>query len=91
VCRRQGLEQRRRCGWKGGLSPVRGLVWARGAVTADACPKSIITAEMLRWIDEYYVWKLSGRTDLRRYPARMAEAFLVLEQELRAEQNNGRE
>ena len=48
------------------------------------------TSEMLRWIDEFYVWKMNGRSDLRKYPARMAEAFLVLEQELRAEQNDGR-
>jgi hypothetical protein len=65
-------------------------VWARGAVTTTVCPRIAITAEMLRWIDEFYVWKMNGRSDLRSYPARMAEAFLVLEQELRAEQNDGR-
>ena len=81
-CRRQGLEARRRCGWLGATNDRPVIVWARGAVTATTCPKSLTTAEMLRWIEEFFTWRASGRGDLRRYPARTAEAILALEQEM---------
>jgi hypothetical protein len=67
------------------------IVWARGAVTATSCPKSLTTAEMLRWIEEFFTWRASGRGDLRRYPARTAEAILALEQEMHSLAANERE
>jgi hypothetical protein len=37
---------------------------------------------MLRWIEEFFTWRMSGRGDLRKYPARTADAFFTLEQEI---------
>jgi hypothetical protein len=106
VCRRGGLESARRCGFArfGGaeephepkltLKPKpqhRRIVWARGHAAATECPKSYISAESIRWIEEFSVWKAGGITDLKKLPARTAEAFFVLEQEWGAEIRNGRE
>ncbi|HZT38180.1 MAG TPA: hypothetical protein VFA28_09785 [Bryobacteraceae bacterium] len=64
-------------------------MWARGAVTATSCPKSLTTAEMLRWIEEFFTWRMSGKGDLRQYPARTADAFFTLEQEMRRLEGDG--
>ena len=91
-CRKQGLERGRNCPW---LTPGVGvrprIVWARGEVTARICPQGSIRAESLRWLEEFTVWKAGGCPRLTHLPARTAEAFLVLEQQLRAEQNDARQ
>jgi hypothetical protein len=66
-------------------------VWARGRVVAMQCPKSLITAESLSWIEEYNAWKLTGGRDYRRMSARQAEAFSLLECEVTAERGPVRE
>jgi hypothetical protein len=45
----------------------------------------------MRFLEEFSAWKAGGGGNLLRLPARTAEAFFVLEQELRAEQNHGRQ
>jgi hypothetical protein len=91
-CRRQGLERQRNCPW---LPPVTDgkprIVWARRDVIARSCPKGSIRAESLRWLEEFGVWKAGAGRGLERLPARTADAFFVLEQELRAEQNHARQ
>ena len=85
ACRKQGLENKRRCGWKpqtGDGAPR--VVWARHRVSTDRCPVSSVSPESLAWIERFYVWKLCGG-DLMEMPARQADAFLILEQEQRAE------
>jgi len=60
-------------------------------VATDICPKSLITAERLGWIEEFLVWKrlrLDLRSNLR---ARQAEAFLILEEQLALEEHGGSE
>lgn len=49
------------------------------------CPKSLITAESLEFLERYYAWKISGKPDLAKMNARQAEAFLILENEWRKE------
>jgi len=39
-------------------------------------------------LEEYQVWKLFGRTDYKRLPARSVEAMFILENELRMEQTD---
>jgi hypothetical protein len=64
------------------------IVWARRNVSVQSCPKSFITAESLGMVDEFNLWKVS-QGDLSAKPARVAEAILLLESELRAEINSG--
>jgi hypothetical protein len=69
-------------------TPVH-VVWARGDVFTDECPKSSITAQSLTWVEEYFMWKrlcLDLRLDLN---IRTAEAFLVLEEQLALEKQGG--
>ena len=77
---------RRRCGF---LAPEkRGpkkLVWARGRVAAEECPKSLVTPESVELLEKFFAWKLGGGGRLEDRPAKEADAFLVLEGEWRAE------
>lgn len=90
-CRKDGLERRRACP----LVQIEGrdagrIVWARREAVAYRCPKALIRPESLRWLEEFSAWKAGGQVNLLRLPARTAEAFFVLEQELRAELNHAR-
>jgi hypothetical protein len=83
VCRAQGLEERRRCGWNGRLrGRSERVVWADGDYYTTECPKSWITAESIALIEEYHVWKQLRCGDLRTLSARQAEAFLLIENEV---------
>ncbi|MBZ5590642.1 MAG: hypothetical protein LAP39_00285 [Acidobacteriia bacterium] len=67
------------------------VVWARGPVAADECPTSLITAQSIGWVEEYFTWRrlrLALPFDLN---ARQAEAFLILEGQLELEKQNGAE
>jgi hypothetical protein len=89
VCRRSGLEKRRRCGWlpeAGAGGPA--LIWARSRVSVKSCPTSYITPESTSLLEEFHAWKLIGAADVYRLPARVVEAIFVLENELRSEQND---
>ena len=66
-------------------------MWARRAVIAHSCPKGLILGESLRWLEEFNAWKAGAGINLLGLPARTAEAFVVIEQELRAEQNYARQ
>lgn len=86
-CRRQGLEARRRCGFL--PDEARGtarVVWARGRVATEECPTSWVTPASVEFVEKFFAWKAMGARELT---AREAEAFIVLEQELRAELANG--
>ena len=84
-CRKNGLEQARRCGWlTRDVRPAR-VVWARRSVAVDSCPISYVSAESSAWIQEFQVWKLFGGVDIYALPARTVEAFCILENESRAE------
>jgi hypothetical protein len=88
-CRRQGLEIRRRCGFlpeaQRGASRA---VWVRGRAIAEECPKSLVTAASVEFLEKFFAWKFSGRYG-EELTAREADAFLILEKEWRAEQING--
>jgi hypothetical protein len=87
ACRKQGLEKRRRCGFlpQEQRGPKR-IVWARGRAAAEECPKSLVTAASIELVERYFaskVWRWSDPT------ARDADAFMLLEEELRAEVASG--
>jgi hypothetical protein len=86
ICRKSGLEIKRRCGW----IPVeaRGaarLVWARRGVALDECPKPYITAESQSFLEDFFVRRRLRAPDSEELSARQVEAFLILEKELAAE------
>jgi len=63
------------------------LVWCRGRVHADRCPKSLITAESLVLLEEFWAWKRVGGGSYLALAARSFEAFVLLDGELVKEQN----
>ena len=91
-CRRQGLERKRRCGFLS--SPEQGperLVWMRGNVTAQECPKSLVTPESVERVERFFAFKHFGAGPVGDVGARDADAFLILEQEWKTEQANGQQ
>jgi hypothetical protein len=90
-CRRQGLEQRRRCGFlpedkRGPRRPV----WVRNRKVAEECPKSLIAAESVELLERFFVWKFSSGRGLDELTAREADAFVLLDGEYRMEEASGR-
>ncbi len=53
------------------------------------CPRSFIRPESLTLLEEHHVWRMGGSGDLREYPAKIVEAFTVLESERLREKNDG--
>ena len=88
ACRKSGLEKTRRCGWLPLDSAPERLVWARNAVAVTSCPKSYVTPASLSWIEQFQLWKLFGSADINVMPAKVVEAFCILENELRGEIRN---
>jgi len=62
-------------------------VWARGTASTEECPKSLMTAESIELLERFFAACSWGSRDPT---AREADAFLALEQELRAEGLNGK-
>ena len=54
-------------------------------MATDVCPKSLITAQSIGWIEEFLVWKRLGLTLSVDANVRQVEAFLILEEQLLAE------
>lgn len=79
----------RRCGWlaEGRAAPVR-VVWARGPVMTEACPRTEITAGSQAWLEMFAVWKRLGGGDLWTLAAKDAEAMAVLEEEWEKERQD---
>lgn len=86
-CRRNGLERRRRCGWlaQQERGPAR-LVWAHGTVGLTECPASFITPESMSLVEEFAARKRLGAAGFGTPEARAADAFLLLEEEMRADE-----
>ena len=77
---------RRRCGFL--AVEKRGpkkLVWARGRVSSEECPKSLVTPGSVELLEKFLGWKFAGGGSLNEVPAKEADAFLILEGEWRAE------
>ena len=92
MCRRSGLEKRRRCGWLGAQAEALGPpVWVRKGVAIESCPKYFITAESEAWLEEFLVWRRLGGRDARELSARQVEAFAILEREHAAEMKDGQQ
>lgn len=92
ACRKSGLEFKRRCGWvpKALVTPAH-IVWSRRQVASDICPTSLITAQSMGWMEEFFVWKRLRLSFPPELSARQAEAFLILEEQLSLEEHGGTE
>jgi len=89
ICRKSGLEKKRRCGWMPSIDAgMPAVVWARNNVVVASCPTSFITAESVALLEEFHVWKLFGASDAYRLPARLVDAIFIIENELRSEKSN---
>ena len=89
ACRKSGLERKRRCGWLANDDVISPIVWARGRTALATCPTSYITSESVALLEEFHAWKLLGGASFYNLPARLVEAIFILENELRAESNDG--
>ena len=75
------MEKARKCAWRGGGEPEDGRpVWSRNQVVCTACPKSYITPQSWATLEAYYAWR-AAKTPMEALPARLADAFLLLEAE----------
>jgi hypothetical protein len=84
ACRRQGLEEARRCGWIGEeRRGARRVVWVRGRAAAEECPTSLVTPQSVELVEKFLAWKAGSPGDLLKRNAREAEVFLLLEGEWR--------
>lgn len=89
TCRRNGLQHKRRCAFLDvPQADPPGLVWARGPVITNRCPRSEISAQSHAWIQLYAAWKRLGSGDLWRLAAKDAEALMFLEEEWQKERSN---
>lgn len=90
MCRKSGLERKRRCGWLvNDDASSSSIVWARGGTTLATCPTSTITSESVALLEEFHAWKLLGAGSVYDLPARLVHAIFILENELRTETNDG--
>ena len=85
-CRKLGLEKRRRCAWAGeGDSGGERVVWGRRQIAVTRCPKSLITGESLYLLEQFSVWKRCPGGNPQTMPARVVDAIVILENEVRME------
>jgi hypothetical protein len=92
LCRKSGLEEKRRCGWlKGSSVPVNQIIWARRGVSLTTCPTSYVSPDSISLLEDFHAWKLFGTTDFYQLSARTVEAIFTLENELRQERDDGQQ
>ncbi len=80
----------RRCGFL--AEEKRGpkkLVWVRGRVSSEECPKSLVTPASVELLEKFFGWKFGGGGSLDELAAKEADAFLILEGEWREEAEAG--
>ena len=65
------------------------IVWGRGPVHVDECPKSLITGNSLSLLDEFFANRALGIAATAETPARTVDAFLILREQLEREERNG--
>ncbi len=88
ACRKSGLDRSRKCAWLPGEAASRPVwVWPGGAT--ERCPKSIITAASVRWLELNGFWNRWKPTQAEDLPARDVDAFLLIEREREKERNDG--
>lgn len=89
MCRRNGLDRKRRCGY---LEPEqRGpslTVWTGGGVGLTECPKPVITSFSVMCIEGFFASRLIRAERWDGVLAKVMDAWQVLAEELRKEEQN---
>lgn len=76
----------RKCAWAfPNEATDKKAVWARKSVTCERCPKSVVTAESLTYLEQFSVWKQLGGQSLWEFDAKAADAMILLDQEWQKE------
>jgi hypothetical protein len=82
------LAKTRKCAWLGVFDEESALpVWACGSTMAFRCPKSIITARSISFIEQFLYWRQVGG-DVWEFDAKVADAMLLLQEETAKENEN---
>lgn len=79
----------RNCGWSGQQTRSVNPVWARRSIVCFECPKSAITRQSAYFLEQFKAWKRYGGEIAHSVPAKVADALLVLDEELKAEAQHG--
>jgi hypothetical protein len=66
------------------------VIWARGELFSYHCPKSVITAQSLYFLEQFGFWKEFGGASIWSVEAKTADALLVLEHAWRMENQSGK-
>jgi hypothetical protein len=80
----------RRCGFL--KDEARGearIVWGRRQVTAEECPKSLISGESLAMVEEFFVRRRLGISESLEQDARKVDAFVILREQMEREEGDG--
>ncbi len=64
-------------------------MWARSGVISAHCPKSVITAQSLYFLEQFRFWKQLGGGNSESMSAKTAEAVVILDEAWRAENQRG--
>ena len=64
-------------------------MWARNGVFSSRCPKSVITAETLYFLEQFTCWKECGGGGLWHMEAKAADAVMALEEAWQMEKRRG--
>ena len=79
----------RNCAWESNeRQPAAKAVWARGRIVTTHCPKSLITAQSIEWIEIHRWWKLLGNGFVLPLDAKTVDAIELLEIESGMEGKN---
>lgn len=80
----------RKCAWLPAETPLdERIVWVRGNVFSNRCPKSLITAESLRYLDIFTARAQLGGTNIESLEAKTADALLTLQRAWQEENQDG--
>ncbi len=60
-------------------------VWIRRNIQTDTCPKSLVTAQSINFLEEFAAWRGGLMTDVNSLSSRQIEAFQLLENEVAEE------
>jgi hypothetical protein len=80
----------RKCAWLAVEAPLdKRVVWVRGNVFSVQCPKSIITADSLRYLEVFSLWRQLGGISFESLDAKTADALVTLQQAWQEENQDG--
>lgn len=64
------------------------IVWARKHVSLQECPTSTADGQNVTFIEEFLLRRRMGFGEIRELPARVVDAFAVLQVEMERETRN---